>query len=311
MSLKSKLLYILAISVITFGGAYKASAIERTLVSQICAGGSPTLIAPIDGESTTASSVVARGKASANTNVTILLNNSAAAWVTSAADGSYTANIPLGIGDNHLKSTVVNNCGSTYMSNSATITRNIAPTPGPSPTPVPTPAPRPVIIPPAPADLPIQTPPADNPAQPETPIIEKPEDGSVTEDGKVPVSGTAKPFAVVEIIVNGEIIAKVVADETGKFEAQVPLKPGANKVQARVLAANEVKYISDLLTVTYEEKVPAVSAVRPINRWLETILVASSIIIIGGLATWLVLSKKKTKEEENVPPAPTIPPYSV
>lgn len=307
------------LSTLLLGVSSVAYANDRTINSHICASGPPILLSPVDGSQTTNSTAVASGTTLVNTPVTIKSNGNAVAWTTSAGDGTFSVGTPLVLGTNTITAEVTNTCSVLLTSNAATITRNAlpppptpTPTPAPAPAPQPAPTPLPVVTPPSSPVVetpPIDTPPTTTPVNPDTPVIERPKDGSTTDDGKTTVSGQAKPFSVVEIIVNSEVVAKVIASEDGTFTAQVPLKSGSNKVQARVLAANDVRLISDLLTITYQEKKPdTASADKVKGGWLDWALLALSIIFVGLLFLIILGKKRKKSKEEETDVTSQLPP---
>ena len=117
----------------------------------------------------------------------------------------------------------------------ATPTLSATPTSEPAATPTPTPTP----TPPAPTATP-------TPPQPLSLDVLGPDDGSTVRSAAVVVHGRTAPGATVTI---GGV--STVADRDGSFQVEVPLEPGANRIEV-VASDGTGRSVSATRTVTFE-----------------------------------------------------------
>ena len=133
------------------------------------------------------------------------------------------------------------------------IPRDPTPTPAAGQTPAapPTPTAMPTSEPPAPTPTPIQTaptatPPYTQPVQPLFLELQGPDDGTTVRNSAIVVHGRTVPGATVTI---GEVGA--VADRDGRFQVEVRLEPGANRIV--VVASDDAgRRVSVARSVTFE-----------------------------------------------------------
>lgn len=240
-----------------------AASSGTTIESQICPPFSaPVITMPTSDYQTEDNSAALAGTADAGVVVEITDNGGGVGATTAASDGSFNLTVPLGGGANGLQANVTNSCGTTKSSASVTITR-IIPTPPPVPIPMspnPTtaqspPAPPTVVgslmpVPVAPA-LPVPAP-LTPPTLPLTPpTILEPKAGQRTSKPYTEVQGTAQAGVAVQVLVNGRVVAQVIAGADGTFNIQVPLHAGTNTIQVQIVTSNNNIISSKIVTITY------------------------------------------------------------
>lgn len=175
-------------------------------------GGPPVITIPADQTSTTATSIGVEGVAEAGSSVKIYVGGNVAATITAADDGSFAATVNLSIGENQIYATATTEGGTSEPSNTVRVIRNQLP--------------------------------------PSTPLISSPAAGTAVSSSRINVSGVADPGVTVKIILNGNEVASVVADDRGHYSAQISLTEGTNSI--KVVAINAAGSTeSTTVTVTY------------------------------------------------------------
>ena len=136
------------------------------------------------------------------------------------------------------------------VSRDPTPTTTTAQPPPATATPQATPTPTPEATPTAMATPPRSTA-TPTPVPPLSLKLQGPDDGTTVRNGAVVVHGTTAPGAIVTI---GGV--SVLADRDGRFQVEVPLKIGANRVEV-VASDGAGRSVSVARTVTFEVPAPA------------------------------------------------------
>ena len=271
-----------------------AASAGTVIQSQICPPfGAPVLTMPASDYETEDNSAALAGTADAGMVVEITDNNTGVGATTAASDGSFNLTVPLSGGANDLRASVTNSCDTTKSSTSVTVTRII---PAPPPVPIPT-SPNPATSPSAPTPptvvgglvpVPIApTLPVPAPLTPPTsplpaPTILEPKAGQRTSKPYTEVQGTAQAGVAVQVLVNGRVVAQVIAGSDGTFNTQVPLRVGTNTIQAQIVTGNNTIISSGIVTITY---IPSVQSHYPSLPTIACILI---VIILLLLITFLL-----------------------
>ncbi len=151
------------------------------------------------------------------------------------------------------------------------------PTPPAMPTPEPTPTPTPTATPPAPTATP-------TPPQPLFLDVQGPDDGTTVRSAAVVVHGRTGPGATVTI---GGVSA--VADGDGRFQLEVPLEPGENRIEI-VASDGAGRSVSAARTVTFEVQASGAFFLLVIDPEDQSIVSASRQPIAGRTAPDAIVS---------------------
>ena len=162
------------------------------------------------------------------------------------------------------------------------------PTPTPSATSTPTPEAMPPTATPTATPTPTPTPPAPTatptPPQPLTLEVQGPDDGTTVRNSAVVVHGRTAPGATVTI---GGV--STVADRDGRFQVEVPLEPGANRIE--VVASDAAgRRVSATRTVTFEVQATGAFFLLVTEPGDQSIVSASRQPISGHTAPGAIVS---------------------
>src|SRR5699024_5436480 len=95
------------------------------------------------------------------------------------------------------------------------------------------------------------------------PVINTPNDGELTNESNIEVSGNATPESEVQLTNNGENLEKVEDDDDGSFHVEVSLNEGENELQAVAISDGSPVSASDTVTVTLDTETPELSIDSP------------------------------------------------
>ena len=159
---------------------------------------------------------------------------------------------------------------------SATATPTPTPTPEATPTPTPEAPPTPTPPPPDPTATPTALPPLSL-------DVEGPDDGTTVRNAAVVVHGRTAPGAMVTA---GGV--STLADRDGRFQIEVRLEPGANRIE--VVASDAGRSVSATRTVTFEVPAPTAFFLLVTDPEDQTIVSATRQPVSGRTAPDAIVS---------------------
>jgi hypothetical protein len=316
-SIKNNVLSVVLVLIAVAGGsvwlngASAAAASDTTAIhSGICNSGfmAPLITAPTTGTTTESSSTTVKGTGEAGMNVTILVNGQTKAATAISSSGTFSVQVPLGIGTNSIVASMTDGCTTTKDSPAVTVERKRK-TPASAPanggTPSGSPAASGGSSTPAPSrSTPVVN--ADTLGNEEPPAKEKDtltdvlkitsiRDGDHTDVTPRWVAGIAHPGSVVILYVNGKEVARVVADEEGMFGAEVNLRNGSNTIKV-VEEYNGKRVGEKRLRVTYTppEGSPLMQAA---SRW-QWYVGGLVLLLLIVLCIWAAYRRHRNNNEE-------------
>lgn len=101
----------------------------------------------------------------------------------------------------------------------------------------------------------------DNQFPPQVPVLSAPV--SATSSARLPLSGYTEAQAEVTIIINGEQIETITANDTGEFETTVELKKGDNKIASFAKRGDKESELSRQYIVLLDTEKPKLEIAEP------------------------------------------------
>ena len=289
--------------------AAHAATSSSTINSHICNADfiAPAITEPMNGYSSTLSSVTVKGTGEPGMTVTLRVNGVSKAVTTVAGDGAFAVQVPLVVGTNTLVAREKDECNNIKDSSGVVVERRQEPQPTPEPGGEggsPSGGARsnrqgqarsgsPSVSDGSIGDE--EKSPADEGDENEAPTINNLKEDQAVEGESIWVAGTAQPGSIIIIYVNGKEAARVVVGEDGTYGVEVALELGENTIKA-VEERDGKRVASRTWHVTRLQKVARKESSDVSGILWVTVAAAGVLAVIAAVAAY-ALYKGKQKEK--------------